>query len=161
VTVRDCLVWCFLMRSADDVRGRKKAGIARVSITDRREVAFDAEAMTVVIKHSQRMARAIGLPNGNPTDIRFDPQRSEAVVSYGNGDAPSAVHVARLSALLISYCLRAGIKVPRNLGRSMRVDQDGVVLLFGTTYPIRPVTLAPEQGNAANVPRTALDWGKD
>jgi hypothetical protein len=129
--------------------------------TDRREVGFNAEAMAMVVVHSRRAAQTMGLPIGTPTDIWFDPKVAEVTMFYGDSSAQHVLHSARLSALLISYCVRAGIKIPRQLERSMRVDRDAVVLVFGTSCSTPPTTLALEQARTVTAPRASMTWAKE
>jgi hypothetical protein len=138
-----------------------------VSISDRREIAFDAAATVVAIGCSQRMVRAIGLPSGTPDGARFDPASGKVILLYRVEEDSFPDHAVPqqaitiqpgpLSALLLSYCMRTGIRIPRHLGRSMRVDRDAVVLLFADSHPVPPATLAPERtGNPA--PARSRSW---
>jgi hypothetical protein len=128
-----------------------------VPINDRREIAFDAAAMVVVIKSSRRMVLAIGLPDVAPVDVRFDPDASEVALLYSIIGRAIPIQQGPLSALLISYCMRTGIRVPRLLNRSVRVDRDAVVLVFCANHPVPPTTLAPERTKEV-APARSLSW---
>lgn len=133
-------------------------------IIDRREIAFDAAAMVAVVENSQRTAWPLGLPDSVLRDVRFDPKTGQVALLYDAWEQPIALHSGALGALLVSYCLRAGIRIPRNLKRSMRIDQDAVVLIFSTSYPVSPTAVAPREVRPApppNVSRTPMVWGKE
>jgi hypothetical protein len=123
-------------------------------VSDQREIRFDAAATVAIMMCSQRMAEAIGLPRRLPNGARFDPSASEVVLLYDDNKETVAIPTASLAALLIGYCMRAGIRVPRHLKRSVRVDRDAVVLVFSTTYPTPPLNLLPERAEDANLSRS-------
>jgi hypothetical protein len=134
-----------------------------VPISDRREIAFDAAAMAAVIACSTRAAEAVGLPGARPKGARFDPHAGTVILLYQGGERAIPNRSGELGALLVAYCLRSGIKVPRNFERRIRVDQDAVVLLFSTNHPVPPTTIAPEQakrnGGAAAPDRPTAGTG--
>jgi hypothetical protein len=130
-----------------------------VPITDWREIAFDAAATVEAVRCSQRMVQAIGLPAVPPAGARFDPATKKVILLYSVERDPSAsrpayhpvtIQPGPLGALLISYCMRSGIRIPRHQGRSMRVDREAVVLVFTETHPVPPSALAPERAEADN-----------
>jgi hypothetical protein len=121
-----------------------------VPIRDQREIAFDAAAMVAVIACSTQAAQTVGLPGGLPRGARFDAKAGTVVLLYGVGERGVPVGSGALGALLISYCLRSGIKIPRHLERHIRVDQDALVLMFRANYPVPPANIAPEQPNRKN-----------
>jgi hypothetical protein len=128
-----------------------------MSISDRREIAFNTVAMTAVVTCSQKAMQTIGLGDGIPTGVRFDPEAGKVIVLYA-AEQSAPIRPGALGALLISYCLRAGIRVPRHGGRSIRVDRDAVVLVFTVDYPLSPSVLAPERVRSPNLPRGSKEW---
>jgi hypothetical protein len=135
-----------------------------VPISDCREIAFDAAATVAAVACSRRMMRAIGLPAAAPEDVRFDPAEAKVTLLYGiNPEAfpdyaipfqAVIIQAGPLSALLISYCMRTGIRIPRHLGRSLRVDRDAVVLVFSQSHPVPPVSITPERTGEEDVGRS-------
>jgi len=111
-------------------------------IRDRREIAFDGTATMAVMACSQRMVQKIGLLGSPPDSVRFDPHAGEVTLVYDVTGQTIPFGLGPLSALLISYCMRTGIKIPRHVERSIRVDSHAVVLVFNTNYQIPPTALA-------------------
>jgi hypothetical protein len=137
--------------------GEHHEGIVRVTIIDRREIAFDAAAIAAVLVRSTQMAGRIGLPAGAPKSINFDAKAGALNLTYGDDDRASLVQPGPLSALLIAYCLRAKIKVPRHLARSIRVDQQAVALVFSETHLVPPESLLPERPEAPPRPTSWIE----
>jgi hypothetical protein len=129
-----------------------------VAIRDRREITFDAAAITDVLACSPGAAVSLGLPQGRPTRVRFDPQAGQVALLYG-GDAGREIVVQSgpLGALLISYCLRARIRIPRDPRRDVRIGRDAVVLGFIQIFADTPSPGTPERPDASDPPR-ALSW---
>lgn len=121
-------------------------------IIDSRELRFDAAAFVIVLAHSRRMADAIGLPSILPGEVHFDPKAGSVQLDYASLAPRPGGHGSRISlpigplgALLIAYCLRAKIRIPRDAERSIRVDRDAVVLVFGWTHTVPAPFLGPER----------------
>jgi hypothetical protein len=125
-----------------------------VTIIDRREILFDADALMAVLACSGQMAGSIGLPSVAPKEIHFDPDEGQVTLIYGAGHA-APVESGPLSALLIAYCLRAKIKVPRQVARSMRIEQRAVVLVFSATYLVPSENLTSERPEQ---PPRSMSW---
>ena len=126
-------------------------------LSDRREIAFDAAAVAAVVACSKRLARTIGLPTGAVKRVQFDPDAGRVILHHGANGHSVPIPPGPLGALLISYCIRAKIKIPRLSERRMRVDRDAVVLVFNTTYPVPVTGLTPEPTEDAKLPR-AMSW---
>ncbi len=120
-------------------------------ISDRRELAFDAAAIAAIVASSQHAAQSLGLPRGPPRSVRFAPLSGQVALFYGANAEAVPIASGALGALLVAYCLRSRIRIPRLLDRSVRVDQEAAVLIFSTDYPIAPAT-APEQATALSRP---------
>jgi hypothetical protein len=116
-----------------------------MAISDRREIAFDRAAMLDVIASSPRMAQAMHLPLATPVGVRFDSGMSEVTLLYSVDEQSFRVPPDSLRTLLIAYCLRAGIRVPRIMKRSMRVDSAAIVLVFESNFPFKLITVVPER----------------
>ena len=101
-------------------------------ITDRREILFDAEALLTVLAGSPRAATALGLPPGAPQAVLFDP-KAEAVRfiwSHNSKRQADSVDSTRLGALLVGFCLRLRVPLPRRAEKGIRVEAGLVVLTF-------------------------------
>lgn len=118
---------------------------------------FDAPALAVVIACSWQMAQTIGLPAMPPEGTRFEPQAGKITLLYGVHGQPVSVQHGPLSALLIAYCMRAGIRIPRKLERSLRVDRGSVALVFEENHSVPPIRLAPERPGVAE-PSRSMSW---
>jgi hypothetical protein len=108
-----------------------------MGIIDRREIAFDARALLSVVAGCGERARAIGLPPLKPTGVGFDPNGNLITFSYGRNPAVQ-VSADRLGALLVSYCIRARIPLPRLPDKEVRVTADAVVIVIRTQYSGTP-----------------------
>jgi hypothetical protein len=126
-----------------------------VPILDRREISFDVVALIGIVAASARVAQAIGLPTGTPRDVEFDVRQQEIKFLYSFTGPPTPIRSNALAALLISYCMSAGIKMPRQIERDIRVEGDAVVIICSTSYMVAP--------DAAATPpdRTGMKWRKD
>ncbi len=112
-------------------------------VTDKREIMFNADALVYCLGVSPRAAEGFGLPAMPPTTVRFLPDQNMVDVIYGNKDAMGEARIAAnsLGALLISYCIRSKIPIPRVAEKRVRVEADGIVLELITVFDRAP---APE-----------------
>ena len=111
-------------------------------ICDHREISFDATSLLGIVAAAARVARAVGLPQGVPREVMFNAQAQEVSFVYTEEEQPVVIGSSALAALLISYCMSASIKIPRQLDREMRVGQDAVVFICSTSYIVPPPVLA-------------------
>jgi hypothetical protein len=130
-----------------------------VAIVDRREIELDTAAVRAALEWSPRAAQAIGLPPLVPTGVRCHPARSCVEVVYGTLTATRVfgVRSEALGALLISYCNRAGIQLPRRSDKGIRVERDHVVLVFAVRFDDPPHPDAPE-GKISRAPEAVQAW---
>lgn len=129
-----------------------------IALSDRRELEFDADALVAVISTSSRAAQAFGLPGLQPTGVRFFPSDGRIDVMYGTGQTQKSVPLGAepLGALLVSYCIRVRIPMPRNADKGIRIEADAAILAFRTTYAKAP---APEgQDNTTGTPAAVRAW---
>ena len=111
-------------------------------IYDQREITFDASCLLAIVSASARVAAAVGLPPGAPSNVTFDVEEGGVAFLYPDEEEPVVIGSNALAALLISYCMSAGIRIPRQLDREMRVGQDAVVFICSTSYIVPPPVLA-------------------
>jgi hypothetical protein len=131
----------------------------RVSIIEQRELAFDLEAVRRVLEWSPRSAQAFGLPPLIPQAVQCDPAAGTIEVTYGELTS-TRVFVLRaeaLGAILIAYCNRAGMPVPRYAAKAVRVDREQVVVLFTLCISFPPQPDLPE-GPIGRAPEAVRAW---
>jgi hypothetical protein len=130
-------------------------------ITERREVDFEAEALMAVVAGSPRAAAAFGLARGQPQAVIFEPQnQSVRFVFPGGGHAHSvSLDSARLGALLVGFCLRMRMPLPRKAEKSIRVEPGMVVLSFRISSRPNLTMLLPEEHRAERAPAVQQAWG--
>jgi hypothetical protein len=130
-----------------------------VAITDRREIAFDLLAVKLALQWSPRAAQAFGLPPMAPTSVRCNPVDGHVEVIYGVLSAARvfAVRAEALGAILISYCNRAGMPMPRGADKGIRVERDTIVVTFTMQVPDAVQPEVPE-GAVAHAPEAIRAW---
>jgi hypothetical protein len=111
-----------------------------MAIIDERQVTFDCVAMKQIVNFSPDTALSIGFPNNQPANIVLNPSAYSATFEF----VGTAVTLKRekLAALLVSYCIRSGIKIPRNGQRSVRIEPKTVTLVFRQEMLRAPVPLS-------------------
>jgi hypothetical protein len=130
-----------------------------VAVTDRREIDFDTDAVRQAVEWSPRAAQAFGLPPLVPTGLRCNPAVGCVEVVYGTLTTTRvfALRAEALGALLVSYCNRAGMPMPRFADKGIRLEKDHVVLVITLRLegPPRPDT--PE-GHITRAPEAVQAW---
>lgn len=91
-----------------------------VPITDRRELEFDLQTVRLVLEWWPRAAQAFGLPPLTPTAVHGNPVEGVIEVTYGELTSTRVfmLRAEALGAILISYCNRVGMPMPRNAERA-------------------------------------------
>lgn len=125
-----------------------------MAIADRREIDFDTNAVKLAVEWSPQAAQAFGLPPLVPTGVRSNPANGYVEVIYGTLTATRvfALRAEALGALLISYCNRAGMPIPRYADKGIRLERGHVVLVLTLRLDEAPrpdtaegpITRAPE-----------------
>lgn len=141
-------------RGAFDRRARL---LDKTMVLDRRTIIFSAGSIVEIVGCSWHIARKIGLPAVPPEDVRFDMAADTVTLLYGIHGQPLPIDKSALGALLINYCLRAKIRIPRKLDRLIQVRQDAVCLVFQTTYPTPVKDLAAERAEKDGL-MNAVRW---
>lgn len=128
-------------------------------VIDRREIELDPEAVRRAIECSPRAAQAFGLPPLQPSAVRCKPSEGCVEVKYGTLTATRifALRAEALGALLVSYCNRAGMPMPRNADKGIRVERGNVVLVFTLRLSEAPTPDIPE-GTVARAPEAVQAW---
>jgi hypothetical protein len=120
-------------RDLDFIVARRTAQEGCISIIDRRELEFDARALISIIGRSVHWANSMGLPGSRPTSVDFNPAAGGIILNY-EGKATDIISAERLGALLVSYCIRARIPLPKLAEKSVRIQANAVVVAFSTHY---------------------------
>jgi hypothetical protein len=108
-----------------------------VAISDRREIEFDLEAVRRAIEWSPRSAQAFGLPPQTPQGTRCNPGESSIEVTYVDLTSTRVfmLRADALGAILISYCHRAGMPIPRTADKAVRIEPERVLVVFTSHLP--------------------------
>lgn len=110
-------------------------------VVDRREIEFDADALNYYLSVSHAEAAALGLPATAASKIYFDAQDGNVEFVFARPGGIETIQVAaeQLGELLISYCLRTRIPLPRVADKIIRVEPNRIVLTFKTWFTEAPV----------------------
>jgi hypothetical protein len=135
-------------------------GNRAIPLTERREVEFDAQALVGAVGASLRAAQAFGLPGLAPTNVRFFPREGQVEFLYGERHPQRAVRMTaeQLGAVLVSYCIRVKIPMPRRAEKGIRIEADVVILAFRTVWNKAPAPEGPDNTPGAPAPVTAYRW---
>ena len=132
-------------------------------IGEKREIDFDMQAVRSVLEWSPRAAQAFGLPPLTPTAVRGSPAENAIEVIYG--DLPSQrvfmLRVDALGAILISYCNRVKVPMPRHAEKRLRIERDRVTVVLTRQTDLTPPVL-PEL-TVGRIPEAvrAFSWSSD
>jgi hypothetical protein len=129
------------------------------AIVDRREIETDTAAVRRALEWSPRAAQAFGLPPLMPTGVRCNPANGCIEVVSGTLNATPAfvLRAEALGDLLISYCNRAGMPMPRQSDKGIRVEREHAVLVFTLRLEAPPLPEAPE-GQNSRAPEAVQAW---
>jgi hypothetical protein len=130
-----------------------------VTIIDRREIEFDLEAVRRALELSPQACQAFALPASIPSGVRCNPAEGTLEVSYGRLTATRIffLRAEALGAILISYCNRVGMPVPRLAEKGVRIDREQVVLVLTLRIDEVPQAIAAE-GPVARLPEAVQAW---
>ena len=128
------------------------------TIAERRELRFGPAALRRMIAWLLDSATAHGLPPTLPDGIELLPHDNRVDLVYGQGPAalPFALQAETLGMLLIAYCIRARVPLPRVAQKQVRVGAHYVALVFHLEHSQAP----PPQAVEAPVARhgSAREW---
>lgn len=130
-----------------------------MAVVDRREIELDAVAVRRAVEWSPKAAQAFGLPPLVPTGVRCNPAGGYIEVVYGTLTATRvfALRAEALGALLVSYCNRSGMPMPRHADKGIRVEREHVVLVFTVRLDDPPQPEVSE-GLIARAPEAVQAW---
>jgi hypothetical protein len=112
-------------------------------IIERRELRFSPHALQAMIGWSLGAASSHGLPPSSPDEVKLLPEESRIDLVYGRalGARVVPLKVEGLAVLLIAYCIRALIPLPRVARKEVRIGARYVSLVFHVEHSQAP---APE-----------------
>jgi hypothetical protein len=130
-----------------------------VAIIDQREIEFDRESVRQVLEWSPQAAQAFGLPPLTPDAVRCKPGDGVIEVTFGKLTAARVfmLRAEALGAILIAYCNRAGMPMPRHADKAVRIEHEHVVVEFTLRMPAAPAPEAPER-QVTRVPEPVRAW---
>lgn len=130
-----------------------------MAIIDRREIEFDQQAVRLALEWSPRAAQAFGLPPLTPHTVRCRPADGGIEVTYGELTSMRVfmLRAEALGAILISYCNRAGMPMPRKADKAVRIEREHVVVVFTLRMRAAP---EPEvvEGPIGRLPEAVRAW---
>jgi hypothetical protein len=137
--------------------GRREA--LAVTIVDRHEIELDTAAVRRALELSPRAAQAFGLPPLVLAGVRCNSRDGCIEVVYGTLTATRVfgLRAEALGALLISYCNRAGMPLPRHADKGVRVEREHVVLVCTLRLDEPPQPETPE-GQISHAPEAIQAW---
>ena len=129
-------------------------------MVDRRELEFSATGIVKIICFSLKAAQGFGLPGLPPSGVRFHPINGRIEVMYGSSQSVQAVSLGAeaLGALLVSYCIRAHIPMPRTADKGIRVEKSSVILAFRRTFKDLTAPQTSEAVSRPTEPVAAWSW---
>jgi hypothetical protein len=116
--------------------------------------------LVLAIAGSPRAAQGFGLPALPPAGVRCYPHEGQVDVLYGTVQAPRAVRLPAeaLGALLVAFCIRSRIPMPRHADKGIRIEADGVILAFRTQYADTPTPESADGSSRIPVAIKAWTW---
>lgn len=118
-----------------------------MAIIDRREIEFDRESVRQVLEWSPHAAQAFGLPPLTPDVVRCKPVDGVIEVTFGKLTATHVfmLRAEALGAILIAYCDRAGLPMPRDADKAVRIEREHAVVVFTLRMAGAPLPEPPER----------------
>ena len=122
---------------------------------EHRTVEFDSPAILHAFAAVPRMSEALGLRLGRISRIEFRPEQEAISVIDPAGTTVAELRAESLAALLVAYCSRIKVPLPRLGQKSVEVTSRSVVLRVATAT--RPDLAASDV--QSDFPR-AMVWNK-
>jgi hypothetical protein len=111
-----------------------------VTVLDYRQLVFDQDSIRASLRCGSRVTQQLQLPEGEYQAIYLLPLEQCVELMYDPGnriDQPvlHRVTAPQMAALLIAYCIRVSIPVPRNCDKGINIRADTVSLTFQKRIP--------------------------
>jgi len=130
-------------------------------LLDRRQIHFSPQMLATAIAASPSAAAALGLPPLKPQCVRLlaDAGKVEVVFQTPGGARSVAIALLPLAALLLAFCFRAKIPLPRKARKAARIERNVLVLDFSVEFTMDLAALKPESAMRSGGGAKSLDWG--
>ena len=134
---------------------------ASPAIRELRQLTFYEEGILSAITCSLRSAAAFGLPPIPPQLVRLIPSEGKASIIYGSGSAAKSVMIDAklLGALLVSFCIRSKIPMPKEVAKEVRVESQCVTLAFTIEHTYTPPPQVDEPTSIQHSEVRSWVWG--
>jgi len=132
-----------------------------MTLIDRRQISFSPEALAAAIAASPSAAAALGLPPLKPQSVKLiaDAGKVEVVFQTSGGARSVGIALLPLAALLLAFCFRARIPLPRKARKAARIEGNAVVLDLTLEFEPDLTALKPEGAMQSGGGAKSLDWG--
>jgi hypothetical protein len=124
------------------------------AILERRELRFSPAALQAMIGWSLGAASSHRLLPTPPDGVTLVPEQNRIDIVYGVGAKARLIPltVEALGTLLIAYCIRSLIPMPRIARKEVRIGARYVALVFHVEHPQAPVPEVIEMAVVRNGP---------
>jgi len=126
-----------------------------VAVLEQRVVEFDSAAVIQSLAIVRRISEALGLHADRIVRVEFQPDRSVVSLIDNDGRLVAELGAESLAALLVAYCSRIKVPLPRAAQKNVEITSRSVILRVTTES--RPDASAG--GVRSDFPR-AMVWGK-
>jgi hypothetical protein len=122
----------------------------RPAFVERRTIEFSERGVLQVVNASLRAASSFGLPSMLPDSVHLFPQEGRAAFRYGSGQTARSVLIdaEQLGALLLAYCIRKKVPLPRAAGKAVCIEANSVLLTFQLEHG---EAATPDVGESSNI----------
>lgn len=103
-----------------------------MAVSEHRSVEFDSSMLLQAFAAVPRMSGALGLPVGRMGRIDFQPDQAAISVLDKTGVPIAELRAETLAALLVAYCSRIKIPLPRTGRKTIGITSRSVVLRLAT-----------------------------
>lgn len=107
-----------------------------MAVIDSRQLIFDLEAIRASLSCDSYVARQLQLAPSDQDVVYLLPDDQSIEITQNDPSeegAQAIIHrltAMQVAALLIAYCIRSGIPVPRNCRKTINIRTEDIALLF-------------------------------
>ncbi len=115
-------------------------------VIEQRSVNFDAAGILRAVEIASRVAEALGLRPGDVSTVEFQPD--EQLVKFISPERPDhsrSITAEALAAVLVAYCARIGVPLPRKGQKQLAIGPAGVTLRIVVEQDARGSTAKLQQ----------------
>jgi len=99
-----------------------------MAVSEQRTVEFDSEAIVQAFTVVRRVSEALGLHVEKISRVQFQPDRGAINVINKEGLPVAELRAEGLVALLVAYCSRIKVPLPRSAQKNVDITSRSVVL---------------------------------